>query len=77
MRERVLVLLNDVNEEICNYQGKQLFEDGIIDSFDIMQIVASLEEEFEIELDAENIIIENFATVESIVNMLEACLKEE
>lgn len=70
MDKRVRKILNEVNEEICTYQGKHLLEDRVIDSFDVMEIVAGLEEEFEIEIDADYVIAENFANAESIIVLM-------
>ena len=75
MEERVKKVLNEINEEICKYQGNQLWEDGIIDSFDVMGIVAGLEEEFGIEVDAEYVIVENFSNADSVMVLMASLLE--
>lgn len=70
LKDKVLLLLQDINEEIPNDITINLLEEGIIDSFDIANIVASLEFEFNIEFDAEDIVPENFCSVENIINLL-------
>lgn len=75
MEERIRRVLNEINDEICSYQGDQLLEDKVIDSFDIMEIITELEMEFGIEIDAANVIAENFVNVQSIINMMKRCLK--
>lgn len=77
MEERIRKVLNEINDEICSYQGEQLLEDKIIDSFDIMEIITELETEFGIEIDAANVIAENFVNVQSIINMMKRCLDAE
>lgn len=77
MEERIRKVLNEINDEICSYQGEQLLEDKIIDSFDIMEIITGLEAEFGIEIDAANVIAENFVNVQSIINMMKRCLDAE
>ena len=52
-------------------------EDKIIDSFEIMQIISDLEEEFNMEIDAENIIVENFKNAQSVIDMMKRCIMEE
>ena len=69
MEERVFKVLKLINEDICSYQGSKMLEDKIIDSFEIMQIISDLEEEFNMEIDAENIIVENFKNAQSVIDM--------
>lgn len=69
-KDKVVLLLQDINEDIPNDITINLLEEGIIDSFDIANIVASLEVEFNIEFDAEDIVPENFCSVEKIINLL-------
>lgn len=75
MEERVIKVLNEINEDICSYHGDKLLDDKIIDSFEVMQIITDLEVEFGIEIDAENVIAENFANVQSIISMMKRCLE--
>ena len=48
-------ILEDVNEDILSYEGNNMMEDGIVDSFEIISIVGDLEEAFNMEIDAEYI----------------------
>ena len=75
MEEKIRKILNDINEEIIMYEGSDLLEDKVIDSFEVMEIVAALEESFNIELDPDNIISENFANMQSIIEMMKKCLE--
>lgn len=68
MEEKIWYLLREINEEIPNDVTAELLNGGYIDSFAIVNIVAALEEEFEIELEAEDIIPENFNTISAIAN---------
>jgi acyl carrier protein len=77
MEERVFKVLKLINEDICSYQGSKMLEDKIIDSFEIMQIISDLEEEFNMEIDAENIIVENFKNAQSVIDMMKRCIMEE
>lgn len=69
MKEKVLKILQDVNESIVD--GANLIDEGIVDSFEVVNIVAELEEAFDIEIDAEDVVAENFETVDSITAMVE------
>lgn len=74
MEERVLEILAEINEEILDYDGDSLVESGLLDSFQIVDLVGMLEEEFDIEIDAELVVVENFETKEAIMEMLESIL---
>lgn len=69
MKEKVLSILQGVNESITD--GANLISEGIIDSFEVVNIVMELEEAFDIEIDAEDVVAENFETVDSITIMVE------
>lgn len=71
MRARVLKVLEVIDNEILSYDGQDMVGDGIIDSFQVIDIVEALEREFQIELDAEYITADNFANKDSIFNLME------
>lgn len=74
MKEKVLEILAEVNEEILDYDGDNLIESGLLDSFQIVDLVGMFEEEFDIEMDAELVVVENFRTKEAIMEMLNGIL---
>ncbi len=71
MRTQILELLQDINPEIVDDDSVELVEDEIIDSFDIANLVANLEEAFGIEIDGEDIIPENFNTISDIEALIQ------
>lgn len=71
MEERVIKILMQNNSEILQYQGQNMIEDGIIDSFDIINIVADLENEFGIEIMPENVNGKNFVTKEAVIKLIQ------
>lgn len=58
MKEKVLEVLQSVNKSILD--GTNLIENNIIDSFEVVNVVMELEDAFDIEIDAEDIVSENF-----------------
>jgi len=74
MKEKVMEILAEVNEEILDYDGDNLIESGLLDSFQVVDLVGMFEEEFDIEIDAELVVVENFRTIETIIEMLEGIL---
>ena len=76
IEERILKVLEGINEKILTYSGENMMEDGTLDSFELIEIVSQLEEEFDIEIDAEYAVIENFANKETIISLMKKLLKE-
>ena len=74
MKYKVLEILAEVNEEILDYDGDSLVESGMLDSFQIIDLVEMFEEAFDIEIDAQLVVVENFRTKEAIMEMLEGIL---
>ena len=72
MEEKIWQLLREINEDIPQNYEIGLIAGGYIDSFAIVNLVASLEEEFNIELEAEDIIPENFYCIQSIMVMIKS-----
>ena len=76
MEEKILEILEDVNEEILTYTGKNMVEDDIVDSFELIDIVGELEEAFDIEIDAKYVIEENFGNKDNIIKFIKKLTNE-
>ena len=48
-----------------------LIDDGILDSFDILQIISALNEEYDISIPASEIMPQNFNSAEALYNMVQ------
>lgn len=70
MGEKIVRLLGKVKPEILEYEGFDMLGEGVIDSFDIIDIMTELEEMFDVEIDAEYAVAENFRNKEAIVEMM-------
>ena len=71
MKERI----NDILKNISNINEDalldgNLFENEVLDSFSIVQLISALEEEFHVGIDPEDIIPENFSTVAAICRLI-------
>ncbi len=74
--EDILKILNEFRPDINFQSSERLIDDGLLDSLDIVNIVAELDSEFDIEIPVEEITPENFNSV-SAINRLVDRLKEE
>lgn len=74
MEEKLMEILGDINEEILTYEGTNMMADGIIDSFGLISIISQLEDEFDLEINAEDVTVENFANKECIIGLLKNLL---
>lgn len=76
MEERVLEILQEYCEEALTYTGDNMMEEGIIDSFTVINIVSELEDAFDIEIDAKYVVAENFKNKAAILDLVERLLEE-
>jgi D-alanine--poly(phosphoribitol) ligase subunit 2 len=70
MEEKILKILADMNEEIVSYDGDNLFNAGILDSLQAVDLVVELEDAFDIEIDAKYVVEANFKTKDAIINLV-------
>jgi len=71
MKEKIIRILQELNEDISCDENVNLLSNGMIDSFDVANLVAELETDFAIEIDAEDIVPENFDTIAAIMKLIE------
>lgn len=74
--DELIKLLNEVKEDVEFETCTELINGGYLDSFDIIQIINSLSEEYDITIPASEIVPENFNSAEAIWNMVQR-LQEE
>lgn len=68
--DKLLEILKNNKPEV-DFTQTGLVEEGILDSFDILQIIASVSDEFDVEIPASKIIPENFDSVEAMWKMIQ------
>jgi len=68
--EQVLEILKDVRPE-CDFAASTNFvRDGLLDSFDVVTLVSTLDAEFGIAIAGTDIVPENFQNLEAIEGLL-------
>ena len=73
--EKLLDILMEIDDSIDWKAQKALVNDRLLDSFAVISLIAELEEQFDIEIEAAEIISENLNSVDAIWKMIQR-LKE-
>lgn len=76
MEQKIRKVLRNIDEGILTFEGDNLFEAGLLDSFLVIDLVAELEDTFDLEIDAKYVLEENFRTKEAITALMEKLAKE-
>lgn len=69
--EKLLEALKRANAKVDFLSSNKLVTDKVIDSIDITSILAELEDTFDIEIDMEYIVPENFDSVDAMWEMVQ------
>lgn len=70
MREEILEILSGICPDVDFETETELIDGGVIESFDVIQIVTELMEHFNIEIDADDIEPENLNSLDKICEMV-------
>ena len=69
--ERLLEILEEINPDIDFENCTTLIDDGLLDSFAILEIVAEINDAFDVEVSAAEIIPENFNSAQALWAMIQ------
>jgi len=75
--EKIQELLQGIMPHIDFETERNLIDDGILDSLDIVSIISELTSEFDIEIPTEEITPENFNSLQSISTMVDRLMEED
>ena len=76
MKEKILDVLAEVNKDIISYNGDNLFDAGILDSLQVVNLIAELEDALDIDIDAAYVVEDKFKTKEAIIAMIEMIIQK-
>lgn len=68
--EKLINILMELDDSIDWENEDSLIDDRILDSFSMLTLISDLEDEFEIEIDASELISENFNSTDAMWNMI-------
>lgn len=74
--DKLLEILKDVRSDVDFEKEKQLVDDSILDSFDIVSIIAEVSDQFGVDISVDDITPENFNSAEALYNLI-CRLKED
>ena len=77
METKVLGVLKEIRSDVDFENEQALIDDGILESFDVIQIVTTLMDEFDIFIDADDIEPENLNSFEAICKLVEQKVAEK
>jgi len=66
----IINILSEIRPEFNFSESVDFFEEGLLDSFDVLRLVAELDKAYGISIDGTDIIAKNFSSVEKIIALL-------
>lgn len=71
MKEKVMDILMDLRPDVDFENETKLVANGILASFDIISLVAELEDEFDVKIKPKDLVADNFNSADAMVAMLQ------
>jgi len=70
--EKLLTILKSIKPEIDFTSADKLVDDGVLDSLEIVNIITEIEDNYNIEVDPNQIDPDNFQSAKTIWNMIQS-----
>lgn len=70
MKEKILAILNEMDDSVDYASESALIDDKIIDSLTLTALISELENEFGIEIDMDDIVPENFNSIDAMAALV-------
>ncbi|MCE5224873.1 MAG: acyl carrier protein [Porphyromonadaceae bacterium] len=70
MEKTIIAILNELRPEFDFSESVNFIEEGMLDSFDVINLVNALDNEFGISIDGSDILPKNFSSVDGIIELL-------
>ncbi len=74
--EEFIEVLQEVRDDVDFENCTTLIDDGILDSFSILQIISTLDDEYDVTIPASEIVPKNFNSAEALYEMVQRLLED-
>ena len=71
MEEKIIKMLEENDDSIDYANETNLIDDGLLDSFGVIALVADLEDAFDVEIGTADLVPENFNSVKAIAALIQ------
>lgn len=71
MKEQILEILEDIRPDIDFESATKLIDDNMLDSFDIISVISELNDAFDISINVNDLVPDNFNTVAAMQELVE------
>lgn len=75
--QELMEILNELHPDVDFTKERSLVDSRILDSFDIVTLVAEIGDTFDVQISAVDMVPENFNSVEAIWELIETKLEDE
>lgn len=75
--EKIIEIIKGLKPGVEVDENTRLLDDYVIDSLAMISLVSELDDEFDVEISAKDIVPENFATVGAIQNLIDRLEDED
>ena len=77
MKEELMEILTELRPDVEFEAETKQIDDGVLDSFDIVSLVGELNDAFDIEINVEHLMPENFNNVEAMLQLITSLQEED
>lgn len=77
MKDRILNILKSMDDSVDYASETNLIDDKVIDSLTLTALISELESEFNIEIDMDDIVPENFNSIDAMTELVERLQDEQ
>ena len=74
--DEIIEILSDLHPDVDFKKEMNLVDDKILDSFDVVSLIAEINDNFDVAISAEEITPENFNSAEAIWQLVERLMEE-
>lgn len=77
MRDELIEILEEIRPDVDFENEENLITDGILDSIDVVSLVGEIDEAFDVQIHVEDLIPDNFNSVDAIIALIERIQDED